>query len=147
VAVAPPSPPAERPESCARGNGFTLVFITVATLPTDRGRLVRPRVAVSAMFLLYGTILGTWTARIPAIKQKLGLTDGQLSVGLLAFARVAGLGFLGFVVGPATIGGTAQLVGLPVALAIPAVLAFFVALAAPALRTATSPAPSLAEAS
>jgi predicted MFS family arabinose efflux permease len=51
-----------------------------------------------------------------------------------AIARVAGLGFLGFVVGPVVIGGTAQLIGLPRALGIPAVLALAVAAAAPALR-------------
>ena len=49
----------------------------------------RGRVAVSLLFLLYGTILGAWTARIPAIKQALGLSDGQLSIGLLAFAAGA----------------------------------------------------------
>ena len=54
-----------------------------------RSPLTRGRVAVSLLFLLYGTILGTWTARIPAIKQGLGLGDGQLSVGLLAFAAGA----------------------------------------------------------
>jgi predicted MFS family arabinose efflux permease len=41
------------------------------------------------LFALYGTILGTWTARIPAVKQGLRLSDGQLSVGLLAFAAGA----------------------------------------------------------
>jgi hypothetical protein len=51
-----------------------------------------------------------------------------------AIARVAGLGFLGFVVGPVVIGGTASLIGLPRALGIPAVLALAVAAAAPALR-------------
>jgi fucose permease len=51
-----------------------------------------------------------------------------------AIARVASLGFLGFVVGPVVIGGVAQLFGLPRALAIPALLAVFVALTAPALR-------------
>jgi predicted MFS family arabinose efflux permease len=49
----------------------------------------RGRVAVCLLFLLYGTILGAWTARIPAIKQGLGLGDGQLSIGLLAFAAGA----------------------------------------------------------
>jgi predicted MFS family arabinose efflux permease len=49
-------------------------------------------VSVSLLFLLYGAILGTWTARIPAIKQHLGLSDGQLSVGLLAFAAGAIVG-------------------------------------------------------
>src|SRR5689334_22143383 len=51
--------------------------------------LRRGRVAVSLLFLLYGAILGTWTARIPAIKQKLGLGDGALGVALLAFAAGA----------------------------------------------------------
>jgi predicted MFS family arabinose efflux permease len=41
------------------------------------------------MFLAFGTALGTWTARIPAIKQHLGISDGQLSVGLLVFAAGA----------------------------------------------------------
>ncbi|MGH8889247.1 MAG: MFS transporter [Acidothermaceae bacterium] len=54
--------------------------------------LARARVGVSATFLLYGTILGTWTARIPAIKQKLALSDGHLSIALLAFAAGAIIG-------------------------------------------------------
>ncbi|BCJ72580.1 MFS transporter [Catellatospora sp. IY07-71] len=52
----------------------------------------RGRVAVCLLFGLYGVILGTWTARIPAIKQGLGLSDGQLSLGLLAFAAGAIIG-------------------------------------------------------
>jgi predicted MFS family arabinose efflux permease len=51
--------------------------------------LVRGRVATSLVFLAFGAALGTWTARIPAIKHGLGLSDGQLSVGLLAFAAGA----------------------------------------------------------
>jgi fucose permease len=51
--------------------------------------LVRARVATSLLFLLYGTILGTWTARIPAIKHRLDLSDAQLSIALLAFAAGA----------------------------------------------------------
>jgi len=54
--------------------------------------LVRGRVAVTLLFLLYGVILGTWTARIPAVKHRLGLSDSALSVGLLAFAAGAILG-------------------------------------------------------
>jgi predicted MFS family arabinose efflux permease len=54
-----------------------------------------------------------------------------------ALARVAGLGYLGFLVGPVVIGGAAELIGLPRALAIPALLALFVALAAGALRPRT----------
>ena len=58
-----------------------------------------------------------------------------------AIARVAGLGFLGFVVGPVVIGLGARLVGLPHALLIPAVLALFVALCATAIRPAPRPEP------
>jgi MFS family permease len=57
-------------------------------------------------------------------------------------ARVAGLGYLGLVSGPALIGGAAALVGLPWALGIPVLLALGVAAAAGALRwPATGPAP------
>ena len=52
----------------------------------------------------------------------------------LAIARVASVGFLGFVVGPVLIGAVSGLVGLPWALALPVVLVLFVAAAAPALR-------------
>ena len=51
-----------------------------------------------------------------------------------AIARVASLGFLGFVVGPIVIGALATLIGLPAALALPAILALFVALTASALK-------------
>jgi fucose permease len=56
-----------------------------------------------------------------------------------AIGRVAGLGFLGFVVGPVVIGGLAQVAGLAWALLLPAALAGFVALAANALRSPPSP--------
>ncbi|NUS53723.1 MAG: MFS transporter [Streptomycetaceae bacterium] len=51
--------------------------------------LSRARVATALAFLLFGTALGAWTARIPAIKHNLGLTDGRLSFALLAFAAGA----------------------------------------------------------
>lgn len=53
-----------------------------------------------------------------------------------ALARVASLGYLGFLTGPVVIGAASEVIGLPRALAIPALLALFVALAAPAVRTA-----------
>jgi predicted MFS family arabinose efflux permease len=56
-----------------------------------------------------------------------------------ALARVASLGYLGFLTGPAVIGGVATLVGLPAALTIPALLALFVALTATALRPEPAP--------
>ncbi|MCW2886992.1 MAG: major facilitator superfamily permease [Streptosporangiaceae bacterium] len=57
--------------------------------PQDRSALRRGRVAVYLLFLLSGTAIGTWTARIPAIKQGLGLSDGHLSLGLLGLAAGA----------------------------------------------------------
>jgi predicted MFS family arabinose efflux permease len=51
--------------------------------------LRRGRVATSLLFILFGITLGTWTARIPAIKHGLALSDGRLSIALLAFAAGA----------------------------------------------------------
>jgi MFS family permease len=47
---------------------------------------------VSLLFLIYGVILGAWTSRIPAVKQGLGVSDGELSIALLAFAAGAIVG-------------------------------------------------------
>ena len=59
--------------------------------------LRRHRIAISIMFAIAGMVIGTWTARIPAIQHNLALSDGQLSAALLALAlgglvgmRVAG---------------------------------------------------------
>jgi predicted MFS family arabinose efflux permease len=51
--------------------------------------VVRGRIATSLAFLLFGTALGAWTARIPAVKQRLGLDDTRLAIGLLVFAAGA----------------------------------------------------------
>src|SRR5262245_46865456 len=61
-------------------------------------RLRRGRVGTSLLFGLFGVTLGVWTARIPAIKQGLHLTDPQLSIGLLTFAAGCITGML--VAGP-----------------------------------------------
>jgi MFS family permease len=63
----------------------------------DRRRIRRGRVATSLAFLLFGTTLGVWTARIPAVKENLHLSDGRLSFALLAFAAgcVVGMTLLG----------------------------------------------------
>ncbi|MFE5208733.1 MFS transporter [Streptomyces sp. NPDC056600] len=60
-----------------------------------RGALLRGRVATALYFLLFGATLGCWTSRIPAIKSELGLSDGELSLALLAFAVGAIAGMLG----------------------------------------------------
>ncbi|NJP26109.1 MFS transporter [Microbispora sp. SCL1-1] len=56
---------------------------------STRPALLRARVAVYGLFLLSGMAMGTWTSRIPAIKAALGLSDGALSLGLLAIAAGA----------------------------------------------------------
>jgi MFS family permease len=53
-----------------------------------------------------------------------------------AIARVASLGWIGFLTGPIVIGRASEVVGLGAALALPVVLALFVAVAASALRPA-----------
>ena len=59
-----------------------------------------------------------------------------------AIARVATIGYLGFLTGPLLIGAVAELTGLAWALAIPVLLALFVSLTASALRPLPSPSPS-----
>ena len=56
-----------------------------------------PRAAVSAAFLIHSTVSGTWAPRLPAIKESLGLSDGELgtalvglAIGLVVGTRVAG---------------------------------------------------------
>ncbi|RKT86669.1 Fucose permease [Saccharopolyspora antimicrobica] len=46
----------------------------------------RARWAVTAYFVSTGAALGTWTGRIPAIKQDLGLDEGQVTLALFAVA-------------------------------------------------------------
>ncbi len=59
--------------------------------------LSSPRAAVAAAFLIHSTVSGTWAPRLPAIKESLGLSDGELgtslvglAIGLLAGTRLAG---------------------------------------------------------
>jgi MFS family permease len=59
--------------------------------------LSSPRLAVSAAFLIHSTVSGTWAPRLPAIKESLDLSDGELgtalvglAIGLLAGTRLAG---------------------------------------------------------
>jgi MFS family permease len=57
----------------------------------------KPRAAVAAAFLIHSTVSGTWAPRLPAIKESLGLSDGELgtalvglAIGLVVGTRVAG---------------------------------------------------------
>jgi MFS family permease len=59
--------------------------------------LSSPRAAVAAAFLIHSTVSGTWAPRLPAIKDSLGLSDGELgtalvglAIGLVVGTRVAG---------------------------------------------------------
>src|ERR687884_1368431 len=56
-----------------------------------------PRTAVATAFLIHSTVSGTWAPRLPAIKESLGLSDGELgtalvglAIGLVVGTRVAG---------------------------------------------------------
>jgi predicted MFS family arabinose efflux permease len=51
--------------------------------PAGRQRS-RARLGIWIFFLLHGTLVGTWAARIPDIKANLGLDDGDLGLALLA---------------------------------------------------------------
>jgi fucose permease len=46
-------------------------------------RLRRAHVALAVLFVVFGTLDGTWAARLPALKQRLGLDSGRL--GLVVF--------------------------------------------------------------
>src|SRR5687767_15225228 len=57
----------------------------------------RPYAAVASAFLIHATVSGTWAPRLPAIKESLDLSDGELgtalvglAIGLLAGTRLAG---------------------------------------------------------
>src|SRR5215218_6068992 len=47
-------------------------------------RLRQARWATTGFFLLLGTVLGSWVARIPAVQNGLRLDDGQLGIALLS---------------------------------------------------------------
>jgi MFS family permease len=51
-----------------------------------RRDLLPARAAVGAMFFGNGFGIGIWAAQLPRFKAALGLSDGQLSLGLLAFS-------------------------------------------------------------
>jgi MFS family permease len=59
--------------------------------------LSSPRAAVAAAFLIHSTVSGSWAPRLPAIKESLELSDGELgtalvglAIGLVVGTRVAG---------------------------------------------------------
>src|SRR4030088_509346 len=50
------------------------------------------RRAVSIAFLAFGAVSGSWVPRLPALKDHLHLTDGQVGYALLSFSVGAVLG-------------------------------------------------------
>ncbi|HEX5899127.1 MAG TPA: MFS transporter [Solirubrobacteraceae bacterium] len=113
------------PEAVVRGGGalaaigFGLALISAAPVP-----------AVVGFACLGAGMAGVVPIVFRASGQVPGMTPG---VGL---AAVSTTGYLGFLVGPPTIGGLAELVGLPAALAVVVLLATVVALLAPTTRYA-----------
>jgi MFS family permease len=69
------------------------------------------RAAVTAVFVVHGAVFGTWAARIPAVRDDLGLSEGQLGLALLALAAgsFAGLPFSAWTVGRQGSRATARL--------------------------------------
>jgi predicted MFS family arabinose efflux permease len=63
-------------------------------------RARRARIEVAACFLLTGAISASWASRVPAIKDGLGLSDGQFAIALLGLevGAVPGLQLGGLVV-------------------------------------------------
>jgi hypothetical protein len=55
------------------------------------GRLRRAHVAVAFAFVAFGTIDGTWVARLPALKQRLGLDSGELGLVIFSVSLTATL--------------------------------------------------------
>ncbi|MBM2623368.1 MFS transporter [Actinoplanes sp. LDG1-06] len=52
----------------------------------EQDELRRYRIAISIMFAIAGTTIGTWTARIPAIQHNIKMADSKLSICLLILA-------------------------------------------------------------
>jgi len=66
-------------------------------------RARRARVGAAACFLLTGVISASWASRVPAIKDGLGLSDGQFAIALLGLEGGAVIGLqLGGLVVPHT---------------------------------------------
>jgi fucose permease len=55
------------------------------------GRLRAAHVALAVLFVAFGTIDGTWVARLPALKQRLDLDDGLLGVAVFLVTLTATL--------------------------------------------------------
>ena len=118
------------PEAIVRGGGgvaaigFGLALVAAAPVP-----------AIAGFACLGAGMSGV----VPIVFRAAGHVPGMAAgVGL---AAVSSTGYLGFLVGPPTIGGLAELAGLPTALGVLVALAAAVALLAPTTRFARAGAP------
>ena len=69
----------------------------------SKKRARRARIGAAACFLLTGVISASWASRVPAIKDGLGLSDGQFAIALLGLEGGAVIGLqLGGLVVPRT---------------------------------------------
>jgi MFS family permease len=97
----------------------------------------RARIGVSVVFLVCGAAFATWAARVPAAQERLGLTEGELALGLfgLAAGSVVALlcaGALVTLIGSkrtSIVGATVLCAGLPAVAAAPDLVLFVAALA------------------
>jgi hypothetical protein len=55
------------------------------------GRLRQAHVALAVLFVVFGTLDGTWAARLPALKQRLGLDSGKLGLVVFLVSLIATL--------------------------------------------------------
>ena len=66
--------------------GRPIALFGARRLAPVTGEARRARVGVSIEFVVCGAAFSTWAARIPAVQARLGLSTGQLAVGLFALA-------------------------------------------------------------
>src|ERR1700722_11711503 len=66
--------------------------LSLAGSGVSGGEMGRARLAVSLIFLIHGILVSNWLARIPAVRQNLGLSVGVLGTVLLATAAGALIG-------------------------------------------------------
>ncbi|MDQ7250947.1 MFS transporter [Dongia sedimenti] len=95
--------------------------MTVYEQPMKPASVLRPRLAVTALFLANGSGIGLWAASIAPIKLLHGLTDFQLSLALLAFAigAILTMTMTGHIAARFGSARVALLTGLAFAVAIP----------------------------
>src|SRR5882724_11610700 len=123
--------PAAMPGTCPEARK------TIGTTPDmPAPRQAKPTMAATPVAAIVGfACLGAgMSGVVPIVFRASGHVPGMAAgVGL---AAVSSMGYLGFLVGPPTIGGLAELLGLPLALVVIVVLATAVALLAATTRVA-----------